>query len=1646
MSNAKIEEAILQAIDIIADKKIKSAEYDKTIQAIIVSCEDETIGKYKIKYQDSLFFAYSENTNVTYSKGTSVYILVPNGDMTKDKTILGATKKLGTNYINNIENYELYEPVGTNIIQIKSGKQNYGQLCSYSTDTKMLYDIDSSYLNNSILFNKNMVTEYFKQSSSFSISFDVKTNLNIRQRYQGDYGVTVALDFIDPTDTTENAYITRYFTLNIDKMTGNPYSYQTNTTQQAYFEINGENFLRIRSISLFIKNFPLQENNKPADIFISNLSLYGANKFSTEDLNGCFLTLLTPKGYIFNETVLNDEDKKLINRPIQAELRVKGKKVDTSIQPVEFYWFVQNLSVTSGSSYYNKYGGEGWKCINSYNILSEQDVRNHIPAVYSFLPGTNSLTVTLYDVIAKVTKYKCVAVYNQNVYSKEISIINNNSNYNIIIDSQEGEDFFNDEGFTNLICKCLIKTDQTTEDDEIVYQEESIDKLKFIWGVVNSTGNFEFLDESSLTYEIQNNIISNILIKNISKFAIFKCSVFDKNTNTFLGTASINLNNILQDQPPVYTLVINNGSQIFKYDTHGISPTSEKNEKPLQITNLTFTLYNQKGEIIQHKYIDPQNISWIVPNKDTLLQINYNDQGEIIPDQNEIPKYKVYHTEELSYTIQNYYNINYTNNNIELQINYQNHIVKAYTNFTFIKDGDAGTNGTDYVCKIMPNAIASTKIPTYPTIYWDGTKVFFNWQINTKSNGTPVNDWFIAELWQNGEKIFSGSKSGQAIGSEKFITVVNWEVLKNLYSYDVEDSTNFQIQVSQSQENWNFQLKDQDKLGTSDWRPANIIKVTLSYENNIYYATLPVNICRIWNTENSEYTIKLKEDSGFNHVLYTSAGNFPSFSNNNIFEIEVINNNEDEINNFSYEWYYNGSIKYQNNYSWTDDKEITYQDGSSSGKWLQKSNLLNSLKPNQKAIKPVETYDGQCVNTGLICKIFNNLTLIGCIYIPIHMLRNRFENSAINGWDGNSVELGGSNGGMILAPQVGAGMKNNNNQFTGVFMGIAKDPSANSAASKNEDAQDIGLFGYAEGSRSIFLDAKTGKAIFGEKEKGQIIIDPGDTNIPAVIRSGNYNYDSSSDAGAGMEINLSGTQGGEGPWIKFGSGNFEVDKNGHIMAKGGGKIAGWEINDYQISNAFDIIKNGNVVSYGLTGMNGIRQLLLNSSTGEPRLDENGAPINGARVERILVPPTQEEGAENGYRSVWKTIAFWAEESSQYGTNAFRVTHDGWMISRKACIGNGNKPIFIGGTGNNSYIFSGLKNTINANADGFYLGTNGIGIGPLVNDQNYSVFQVNSKGVLHASNGYFSGEIQTTKGKIGGWSIGQNYISNEIDLSTSNGIITKSRITLGSGANENHDILVVRHRKVYASSGQQTDDSPTYPFWIRATGEMHAERGSIGGWNIKGDGLFSNTITDKSKEDQSSSDEIPNDSIGSSGVQLDYTIKLQSKSRKCFYVSTSRGATKTDVIAMQVKKSSNNSDYYYNGNLLLANNYNTDKITIDSESINLTSGSFSHSISQEGKDLYMYVGSGTGSFVVRSGVNTNWLIVEQPPGFTNAEQQLVYPSRTVRANKDYDAASKVVHMYQNFSEQYGDIDNFHQICERISLIYNDLQEQINNLRY
>ena len=86
----------------------------------------------------------------------------------------------------------------------------------------------------------------------------------------------------------------------------------------------------------------------------------------------------------------------------------------------------------------------------------------------------------------------------------------------------------------------------------------------------------------------------------------------------------------------------------------------------------------------------------------------------------------------------------------------------------------------------------------------------------------------------------------------------------------------------------------------------------------------------------------------------------------------------------------------------------------------------------------------------------------------------------INGWSGD-LTIDETNG-TILSTIVGAGRKNNCNQFEGILLGDV-------GGQKDSDhATGIGLYGYNEGAQSFYFGID-GKAFIGKAGHGRINFD-----------------------------------------------------------------------------------------------------------------------------------------------------------------------------------------------------------------------------------------------------------------------------------------------------------------------------------------------------------------------------------------------------------------------------------------------------------------------------------------------------------------------------------------------------------------------------
>lgn len=1403
-----IEEKICQAIDIIVSKAIGEATYDKTIQAIVVSCVDEVAGKYKVKYQDSTFYAFSTNTEVHYSANTTVYVLVPGNDMSASKTILGAVNNLGTAMMSTaVPDEDKYEKLGGSVF---SSNRTYG-LSSYrkgvnGTYSLLLYHKDYQPVQNYIDIDKEALLEYMKNAESIIFGGTIRTELLIEQQTRGNYGMILALDFYD---NATKSVVTRTYILDVDKMTGNPYKYIYGTRQTGIYDIDAKNFIEVEYVALFTSNFPNTKSDEECvdDIFINDMEFYCAKKLPEQALNGYYLSILTPSGSYFSK-----EDADTAKRELEAEVMVRGKKLPNSADGLSFYWFVEDASITAESIFYCPNGGPGWRCLNTYNVTQRDDDGNIINI--EWIPTTYQWIVKKSDVLANQIIYKCAAVYDENLFENTVTLTNAGSIYNLSITSDLGQQFYFDVGYPTLTCFVNNKenknykyywavrnnvgtfqslhetTDLNTRYNDIMAQYQKIEDDLRAGRIYPNAAQSQLdaldilLEEYAETLRIDKNKVYKINVSEITSFSTYQCTVYNENS-LFIGTVAIVLTNSLELEG-AYNLAINNGTFVYKYDEDGVAPTSDAAEHTIAIKPLTFTIYNNLGQPIADDVAQYADIQWQVPYEDTMIIIP--EEYEYVEDlENHVRIYKGLLS--LTYNIANRYDVSCVNNNIKLFVNYQGLNLFAVTNFTFVKDGENGTNGTDFVCRIVANT--ADNLVDYPTVI-NGV-----WNFRPPSAGK----YLKVQLWHNENIIFDSTQSGSSQEGKE--VQVEWSILKNKYGYNNEDTSCFTINETSGLITY---------TGFNKSAPANIFKAKIVYDHVTYFATLPV--ITINNYDTSLYTVSLKYGSGFRYVTYTPDGRQPSYSNSHPFEILVSKTIDGFIEDISlssqvtYSWEYQGTLI-------NSIRDINLQDGFT----------LTPTGKNQKWVVPADDYDGQCVNNGILVTIKESGLTIAEVHIPVHLMLNRYGLSYLNDWDGNSVQVD-EDGGFILAPQIGAGQKENDNSFTGVVMGKVKESGQSNAS--------VGLFGYGKGVRTYFLDSETGKTEIGARGKGQIILDPSDNE--AIIKSGNYYYhfdENPNLRGRGLEINLTT------PTIKFGSTNFEVDELGHMTARGGGSIAGWTINDDELYKATVGMNSNNLDDYGrednkkIAFWAGEEEFLKEYApfrvnfAGE--MVSTAGEIAGWKITENLI--YKDNVGLSSDNSPSTNIAIWAggypidddtAPSPDDYSPKFYVTYKGHLVTTDATIGGWNvtkKLIYKGSVGLNSAHQYGNHIAFWAGAD---VSTNGSN-----NPLDYSEPSI----VTDSETGevitpkfmvQYDGTITSTKGKIAGWNITRNLLyKDSVGLNSYyNSKSPEYSIAFWAGKTPRSDSLP-----------PSTSSSGAPPFFVTYDGKIHSVAGEIAGWEI-----------------------------------------------------------------------------------------------------------------------------------------------------------------------------------------------------------------------
>lgn len=1373
-----LSEKLLESMELISNAAIDRTSKDLTVECLIESIVDSKNGIYNVKYLSNTLSVTASNPSLKYNIDDKVYVLIPEGNMNNPKFIIGlVSSQKGESHVD--ENYQ------TDYIQITDNlftSLSEGiELCSYKTET-----ID---LNNPLdpnIFPSNftdIISNYLNNYNAFALSMFVKTSLPLeQQKAMGDYGLQFMLPFIRNEEDGTQTSLDIYYSINTDNIFGNPYNLSEGVKQTIYFDVD-ENLIydinRKPRIVCYIKDFIQSEEEKPYDVVLSNFSLNIVQKIPEENKTGYYLYLTASDGPFF----LNSSSKK--TKIITPHLLLNNEEV--TFEGADCYWFEEDVNIIPSSSDYTKLGGIGWKCLN------QSDGSNYVTNIYT-------QEVTASDIMV-AKRYKCLLQYNNTNIKGEIVFRNFETKATVNLYLKNGSTFPKGS-LVDLVCEVNF----TDEENKYLYDyawARYDEKGKYLdnnfYQVINQKGLY---NSSNVRIGDMIEILFDTNKMNDSLNTIY-CSAFiiDSGKKKLIETKSLNIK--LEDKQ--FRLVIENDNIAYNYDADGDSPLSsaEYYDRPISskikaITPLSFRIYKDTGVELNELEYRQCSVSWYVPKKsmfelsdDIIKDAEINDDYYIVSGQGRV---------ELDYLIARRFNYDVLHSNILLKVVFGDLSFEQSATIRFVKDGMSGTNGTKFTASLFYNNYLygeknAAGVPQKLHLLYSVEDK--KWYLHDLVSNT-----LIEALTASGRNIYFNNsskdsnislriyKDGEEYTDANSITT-HWSVVDKKEKYtclDISKDNDDNYYLSTTIEEW-----VDNTVYTNIIQAEVIISEKVGNQNyqTTLYVRYPIEITRIEKAipaDLSNIVIPIV-NGGYSEVTYATDGTNPKYNNNEIFTCEDSYNDELK-DSYTYKWTFSRNfIKKKNK------KKILTQKiaDPTTGKEIEKAILdengniqyIETIPaPYECDIVPLEKFNDDIRNNYIKVEITGDTILGNIIHIkPINCLFNQYGMSNINGWDGSKLEID-ENGQYILAPQMGAGEKNDDNTFTGLVMGKAV----------NGDITQNGLMGYYHGKQSIFLDAETGGATFGVAGAGQIIIEPnsegevdenGNLKYRATLRSGNYIPKDETHEGSGMEIDLAT------PSIRFGSGNFYVTEDGAMNASGKGTIAGWSIEEDRLTSIKD--KNKITIQAGTnydSMGNTIEACIYSNSHDKLEETSKGFYLGG-----------------NGI-SIGKSLKAECEYDEQNNLTSVMYIGDVTSFDSRWEINGYSTATEEGDTKVSPYGYIRYGNiTLNTGSNGVYLGTNGIRLG--------DKFRIKPNGVVEA------GDLNGSR-----WIMSSNQEGAYISYSYSEEQAADS--FNGGGKIEGFTFDSYNANVFLGTKGISLGINK---FFVTNNGEMYAVSGKIGGWSL-----------------------------------------------------------------------------------------------------------------------------------------------------------------------------------------------------------------------
>lgn len=645
---------IVEGIGQMITGELTKLHFDKTIKAKVFSVVDMDTGEYRVQYTSGVFPVFSNDLKKIYKVGDDVYVKVPEGDFSNKKFIESRVSDNTLTYSELAGLQQSVSVVSPGFNQFYNGFDTKGPFGVIAGAP--LGDKNQT----KVIFNAGTANPQFQQYANkydhIRIYAYFKTDFHSTFN-KGNYGLEVK--FLAGENATEE--LTYRLHLYGNDFTGDPYRLSTYSPQSCIIEVQKGYLKGLKSITLFEEDFPNYDEHtykNDQGETIKDIIDDVANIFA-QNIQLEFVELKD----LSQDTLFLDisTPKGVILNDYVTSIDLVGRLISEgqnilNTSNSECSWYIADASILPGSELYQKQAGAGWRKLDT---------------------TSNTLTLDSKDVVYRNT-YKLIVVYNKrNTYQATIEVINGNSTFD-----------------------CGLA--QVTSNDDIELKIENFKNDEVL------LGNW-FLTYPDLRWAKLVEQKNSISIKEYLTYS----------TITF------------------YCQVIKDGKVITQLQ-HTI--TASENEEDLSIVyryDEDTYRYNADGQVTLDAY---EQSRWLKPElvwkdgKGTDFRVEYyvaddNEQGMTLitpaaanaysPKNSMMENVRLDNNGILYYNIKKSYGIGYTNNKFFIKvITIDERVFNFEKEIIFLKDGDQGTNGTEYIIAIRPCDNIGLQESSYKPIYY----------------------------------------------------------------------------------------------------------------------------------------------------------------------------------------------------------------------------------------------------------------------------------------------------------------------------------------------------------------------------------------------------------------------------------------------------------------------------------------------------------------------------------------------------------------------------------------------------------------------------------------------------------------------------------------------------------------------------------------------------------------------------------------------------------------------------------------------------------------------------------------------------------------------------------------------------------------